>query len=123
MGMAKTLKGKENAGVSNMSLAMEAGLNAIMEKAKSKPGEKTVLDALFPAVEVMKNASDGKGITEICEDAAKAAAAGSEKTKEMRSVHGRAAYYGDNSVGILDGGSVVGKYIFEGIAAYFRKNT
>ena len=47
--------------------------------------------------------------------AAKAAATGSESTRQMRSVHGRAAYYGDKSIGLLDGGSVVGKLIFEGI--------
>jgi hypothetical protein len=35
----------------------------------------------------------------------------------MRSVHGRAAYYGDKSIGILDGGSVAGRLIFEAVAA------
>ena len=45
-----------------------------------------------------------------------AAAEDSESTKQMRSVHGRAAYYGDKSIGMLDGGSVVGKLIFEEIS-------
>jgi dihydroxyacetone kinase len=121
MGMAKTLKGKEDASISEMSTAMGAGLNMIMEKANSKPGEKTILDALFPAIERMKNASPGKDIVDVCEEAAKDAANGSEKTKEMRAVHGRAAYYENKSIGILDGGSVVGKLIFEGITAYFRE--
>ena len=48
--------------------------------------------------------------------AAKAAAEGSEATREMKSVHGRAAYYGEKSIGILDGGSVVGKLIFEALS-------
>ena len=38
----------------------------------------------------------------------------------MKSVHGRAAYYAEKSIGILDGGSVVGKLIFEGIAEPVR---
>ena len=50
------------------------------------------------------------------EAAAEKAAQGSESTKEMKSVHGRAAYYAEQSIGILDGGSVVGKLIFEVLA-------
>lgn len=50
------------------------------------------------------------------EAAAEKAAQGSENTKEMKSVHGRAAYYAEQSIGILDGGSVVGKLIFEALA-------
>jgi dihydroxyacetone kinase len=86
-----------------------------MEKAKSKPGEKTVLDALCPAVEALKKASSG-GAAEAFAAAAKAAAEGSESTKGMIPRHGRAAYYGEKGLGLLDGGSVAGKLIFEGIA-------
>lgn len=116
MGMAKVLKGKENAGIKEISAAMEAGINAIMEKAKSKPGEKTILDALCPALELLKNAGCYDEKT-IWAKTAEAAAKGSESTKAMKPVHGRAAYYGEKSIGILDGGSVVGKLIFEGICA------
>jgi dihydroxyacetone kinase-like protein len=117
MGMAKVLKGKEAAVLPEIALALEGGIRSIMEKAKSKPGEKTILDALCPAVEVLKNAgsSDEKAAWEA---AARAAAEGSERTRAMKSVHGRAAYYGEKSIGILDGGSVVGKLIFQGIWDY-----
>jgi dihydroxyacetone kinase len=47
------------------------------------------------------------------------AAQGSESTRNMLPKHGRAAYYGEKSIGVLDGGSVVGKLIFEALAAYF----
>ncbi len=117
MGMAKALKGKTEASLGELAAAMDAGLAAIMEKAKSKPGEKTILDALHPAIEALKaNAASGDSKAAF-QAAAKAAAEGSESTKNMRSVHGRAAYYGDKSIGMLDGGSVVGKLIFEGIEA------
>ena len=75
------------------------------------------MDALCPAVDMLIKNS-GENCKEAFSLAAKAAAAGSEGTKEMRSVHGRAAYYGDKSIGTLDGGSVVGKLIFEGIKTY-----
>jgi dihydroxyacetone kinase-like protein len=117
MGMAKILKGKETAALSEIALAMEGGLQSIMEKAKSKPGEKTILDALCPAVEVLKNAV-GSDEDAAWETATRAAAEGSERTRDMTSVHGRAAYYGEKSIGILDGGSVVGKLIFQGIRDY-----
>ena len=50
------------------------------------------------------------------EAAAEKAAQGSEDTKKMKSVHGRAAYYAEQSSGILDGGSVVGKLSVEALA-------
>ena len=114
MGMAKALKGKEEATFAECADALDAGLNKIMEKAKSKPGEKTILDALYPAIEVLKN-SDGSDKVAALKSAAAASAEGSENTKNMKSVHGRAAYYAEKSIGTLDGGSVVGKLIFEAI--------
>lgn len=114
MGMAKSLKGKEEATLAEVADAMEAGIRMIMDKAGSKPGEKTILDALYPGVEALKAQKDGDAKAAFTAAAA-AAAEGSESTKGMRSVHGRAAYYGEKSIGLLDGGSVVGKIIFEGI--------
>ena len=114
MGMAKALKGKAEATLAETAAALDAGLATIMEKAKSKPGEKTILDALHPAIEALRANTEGNTKAAFAA-AAKAAATGSESTRQMRSVHGRAAYYGDKSIGMLDGGSVVGKLIFEGI--------
>ena len=114
MGMAKALKGKDEASLAETAEAMEAGIRMIMDKAKSKPGEKTILDALYPGVEALKEQKDS-GAKAAFTAAAAAAQEGSESTREMRSVHGRAAYYGEKSIGLLDGGSVVGRIIFEGI--------
>lgn len=114
MGMAKPLKGKEEATFAEFAEAFQAGLERIMQRAESKPGEKTVLDALCPAAEAMaRNAADPRRALDA---AAEAARAGSESTRGMIAVHGRAARYGEKSLGILDGGSVAGKLIVEGIA-------
>lgn len=115
MGMAKSLKGKEQAELQDMAAAIEAGVRKIMEKTGSKPGEKTVLDALCPASELLMQEKDSDPKA-VWKKAAEAAAKGSEATRAMRSVHGRAAYYGDQSIGVLDGGSVVGRLIFEALA-------
>lgn len=114
MGMAKVLRGKSEITLEELADALIAGVERIMEKAKSKPGEKTVLDALYPAAQALKQ-NCGAGKIPAFRTAAQAAAAGSEATRQMKAVHGRAVYYGENSIGVLDGGSVVGKLLFEAL--------
>lgn len=122
MGIAKKLKGKTEFTQEEMTAALQAGVDNIMAKAGSKPGEKTILDALAPAVGRLSECG-GEGLEAACRAAAEAAADGSESTKQMKAVHGRAAYYAEKSIGVLDGGSVVGKLIFEGIADSVRQET
>lgn len=117
MGMAQALKDKNDASLLEMADAMEFGIKKVMERAGSKPGEKTVLDALCPGVESLV-ANAAQGSMSALKSAMIAAKKGSDSTKQMRSVHGRAAYYGDNSIGIIDGGSVAGYLIFEGLYKY-----
>ena len=112
MGMAKSLKGKTEATLPEFAEAVMSGVEKIMEKAGSKPGEKTILD---PAAVCLKE-HESESFGEALKAAAEIAAQGSENTKKMKSVHGRAAYYAEQSIGILDGGSVVGKLIFEALA-------
>jgi len=109
MGMAKAMRGKTDIDLAETSAAFKAGIEAISEKCGSKAGEKTI-DALE------KHSADGE--KKAFEAAAAAAARGSENTKNMKAVHGRAAYYAEKSIGVLDGGSVVGKLLFEAINTY-----
>lgn len=122
MGIAKKLKGKTEFTLEEMTEALQAGVDNIVAKAGSKPGEKTILDALAPAVCRLRECA-GEGPAAACREAAEAAAQGSERTKQMKAVHGRAAYYSEKSIGVLDGGSVVGRLIFEGIADSVRQET
>lgn len=112
MGMAKSLKEKTDITILELADALESGVNNIMKKAKSKVGEKTILDSLVPAIEVLKANYNKENAFELAYEAAKA---GSQNTKKMKSVHGRAAYFAEKSIGILDGGSVVGELIFKGL--------
>lgn len=114
LGMARSLKGKTEATLCEFADALTAGVQEIMAKASSKPGEKTILDALWPAAAALK-ANCTQCAALAFQTACAAAHAGSESTRAMRSVHGRAAYYGDKSIGLLDGGSVVGELIFKGV--------
>ncbi len=117
MGMAKSLKGKSECDVKELAEAMQAGAEHIMVKAESKRGEKTILDSLCPGIdELLKSASQGINEKEAFCAAASAAAEGAESTKSMEAVHGRAARYKNKSLGLMDGGAMVGKLIFQAIS-------
>ncbi len=115
LGMARTLKGNETADAALFAQALTAGVDKIMERAGSKPGQKTVLDALDPAAKAI-TAHAEEGFAAALQAAADAARAGAESTKDMKAVHGRAAYYGDKALGLIDGGAVAGTLIFEALA-------
>lgn len=112
-GIAKRLRGEEEFGLAVAAEAIAAGISAIMEKTGTKTGERTFIDAVYPASQTLLQACEqGKDIREAFSAAAKAAASGCEDTKEMLPVHGRSAYYGEKLLGFTDGGAEVGKLIF-----------
>ncbi|MDC7290028.1 dihydroxyacetone kinase subunit L [Blautia schinkii] len=120
MGMAKVLKGKMEATLPEMAAAMEAGVQMIMDKAKSRPGDKTILDSLIPGVQVLKEQCSEP---DVFEKAYQAAYEGMELTKTMKGKHGRIAYYGDKTIGEVDGGATVGMLIFKAVSDAVSKLT
>ncbi|MGL5717437.1 MAG: dihydroxyacetone kinase subunit DhaL [Paraclostridium sp.] len=113
---AKTLKGKQIVTLDDLIEFGDAAINGVKEVGKTEVGNKTMLDALYPAVEGLKEAkTEGLSIGEAINRAYEKASEGVEKTKELKSVHGRAAYYGDNSVGKPDPGATAVKFIIRGI--------
>ena len=115
MGIAKELKGKTEVSRQELSVALEKGLVNILDKTGSKVGEKTIIDSLSPGIESLLSSGSEEDKTAF-QNAYEASKAGAEKTKEMMAVHGRAAYYGEKSLGLVDGGAVVGTLIFKGMA-------
>ncbi|MBO5493549.1 MAG: DAK2 domain-containing protein [Pyramidobacter sp.] len=115
MGLASALKGKAEATFDDLADAFGKSLDKIVQRTGTKTGEKTMIDAYLPACEALK-AHAGATAEEGFKAAAEAARAGSEATKQMVAAHGRAAYYGEKSLGHFDGGSVVVKLVFETIA-------
>ena len=115
MGIAKELKGKTEVSRQELSVALEKGLDNILDKTGSKVGEKTIIDSLSPGIESLLSSGSEEDKVAF-QNAYEASKAGAEKTKEMMAVHGRAAYYGEKSLGLVDGGAVVGTLIFKGMA-------
>jgi len=116
-GMARSLKGNEDASAADFAQAILAGLQNVSDKTGSKPGEKTILDSLHPAAEALLANADS-GCVCATAKAAEAAAKGSEEAKERKAVWGRAAYFGEGSIGKLDGGAETGRLVMKAVAAW-----
>ena len=79
-----------------------SGVRAVSARGKSGPGEKTMLDVLFPVLEALQAA---EGRSDLIERVRAAASAGAERTTAMQATKGRASYLGARSVGHIDPGA------------------
>jgi dihydroxyacetone kinase-like protein len=85
---------------------LEAGLKGVQMRGKAEPGDKTMVDALTPAVEALERAQqDGAELPAALEQSAQAAREGMEKTVPMVARKGRASYLGERSAGHQDPGA------------------
>lgn len=80
------------------------GLAGVRMQTKAQRGDKTMMDALIPAVEAMQ-ATLTDDIAAILEAGAKAAGRGAEDTIRMKANFGRARNYGERSAGYADPGA------------------
>ncbi|HHY41762.1 MAG TPA: dihydroxyacetone kinase subunit L [Thermoanaerobacterales bacterium] len=87
----------------DLLVILEAALAGIKMRGKAEKGEKTIVDALEPAVEVLRSSSsvDAK----LFEKAVEAAKDGVEYTKGIIAKKGRASYLGERSIGHQDPGA------------------
>ena len=82
----------------------KGGLEGVQKNTKAMPGDKTMMDALYPAVTAMQEcASDD--VEEVLKAGAEAAQKGAEATVQMKANFGRARNYGEKSVGHADSGA------------------
>jgi len=114
-GMSEPAEGRDAVDVATLAAMFEAGLASVKTLTRAKPGDKTMLDALVPAVEAVRAAADeGAGLTEALDRAARAAGEGAEATKNMQATFGRAKNIGEKSVGTADPGATSVSLIFKG---------
>ena len=88
--------------------------DAMFEITKARIGDKTMMDALIPAVEVAESAPDDVGAILLV--AAAAAENGAEETKKQVSKFGRARSYGEQTIGTPDAGATSTAILFRGLA-------
>jgi phosphoenolpyruvate---glycerone phosphotransferase subunit DhaL len=107
--------GMADAAANDMAGMFEAGLAALRKQTKAQPGDKTMMDALVPAIQALRAAADsGRSAGEALSDAAAAARAGAEATRSLTARHGRARFLGEKTRGHADPGAVSISLLFEG---------
>ncbi len=78
--------------------ALKKAIDAVAARGKSQPGQKTMLDVLYP---VQAALAEGTPVSEIVTVADKAA----EATVPLKAIRGRASFLGDRSIGHMDAGA------------------
>jgi len=97
--------GREAFDAEGLATFLAIGLEAVEKRGGSRPGQKTMIDALAPAA-VAAKAAVSQGLPETLRRAAAAAVAGVEATKGMIATTGKARTLGERSLGHPDPGAV-----------------
>lgn len=99
-------KDKMELGLADIAKMFEEALDGVVQRGKARPGEKTMVDALTPAVEALREASQrGDNLSDALKQAAAAAEKGMKDTIPMKALKGRASYLGERSIGHQDPGA------------------
>lgn len=113
----KSLGDTADADPKDVATSLAAGVAGVIELGQAAPGEKTMIDALQPAVEAFTAAVDaGSSLGEAAAAAADAAESGAEATTPMQARKGRASYLGERSVGHRDPGAASSAMIIRALA-------
>ncbi|WP_431921417.1 dihydroxyacetone kinase subunit DhaL [Amycolatopsis tucumanensis] len=91
-------------GAAEVVAALRAGLEGVQARGKAVEGDKTMVDALLPAVAAAEKAGGGD-VAVVLSAAAEGAATGAESTVDLVARKGRASYLGERSAGHLDPGA------------------
>lgn len=114
----KALKGKSQLAAADVAAFFRAFAEGIVERGRTQPGNKTILDVMDPvALALEQAAAGGAALGSLPETARVAAAEGWEAAKMMMSQHGKAAIYREQTVGKPDPGATAGVLIVEGFVA------
>jgi dihydroxyacetone kinase-like protein len=112
--LGKQTAGKQELDANALVSILEAGLADIQRRGKAELGDKTMVDALAPALVAMRAA--GNDIAVTTRTAATAARDAAEKTTPMLARKGRASYLGERSIGHQDPGATSSALLLESLA-------
>jgi dihydroxyacetone kinase-like protein len=94
------------------------GLEGIQQRGKAQPGDKTMVDALLPAVEALEAAAAAQQPVAVALAAAQAAAEqGMRHTIGLQASKGRASYLGPRAIGHQDPGATSAFFLVAAAAA------
>jgi phosphoenolpyruvate---glycerone phosphotransferase subunit DhaL len=114
-GMATS--GKHELYEADVITMLQAALEGVKARGKAQPGEKTMVDALTPALTAAKEAeAQNLGLSQVLWRATEAAEGGMKATVPMLATKGRASYLGERSVGHQDPGATSSWLILKTLA-------
>ncbi len=120
--MAKAGADKDQIDAATFAAMIEDAHQQIQALGNAQVGDKTLIDALDPAVKALKGAIDsGKGFSEALDDMVAAAEKGKDSTKDMVAKIGRSARLGERSRGVLDAGATSCFLILQSMAGSIKK--
>ncbi|WP_336645299.1 dihydroxyacetone kinase subunit DhaL [Microbacterium sp. USHLN186] len=101
-----------------LAAALRAGLDGVIARGKAQAGDKTMLDAMIPAIDALDDRLSGGGeLSEAVAAAASAAEQGRDETLPLVARKGRASYLGERSAGHLDPGAASTALLFAALSA------
>jgi dihydroxyacetone kinase-like protein len=102
----RALGDAEEFGGQDLLAALRAALDGVVELGAAQPGDKTMVDALAPAVDALATALDaGEPLEKSLAAATEAAEEGARATVPLQARKGRASYLGERSIGHQDPGA------------------
>ena len=108
---------KEEVSPEDVAAALEAALGGVKQRGKAEVGDKTMIDALKPAVAAAKEAApDADGVAVVFRAAADAAGEGADSTEPLTARRGRASYMGERAAGHKDPGATSTHLLLEAAA-------
>jgi phosphoenolpyruvate---glycerone phosphotransferase subunit DhaL len=118
--MAKTTEDRDHLDGLTFAEAMRAGLDGVVERGKTQAGDKTMYDALAPALDALDDAlASGAGLGAALRSATVAADKGRDATIPMCAHKGRASFLGQRSVGHADPGAASAALLIASAATAF----
>lgn len=117
------LKGKMELTLSDWAVALEAAISGVVDLGKANVGDKTMIDALTPAVQVLNgNTGQELSMSEALKKSAQAAEEGMKGTIPLLALKGRASYLGERSIGHQDPGATSSFLLLDTAANVWVKN-
>jgi dihydroxyacetone kinase-like protein len=111
------LKGNDDISGADAVAALRAAIEGIKKRGKSDVGDKTLLDALVPAVDALEASLDaGNPAAVAVQKMAETARTAAEATSVLEARRGRASYTGERSIGSVDAGAVGVAVLIEKVA-------
>jgi phosphoenolpyruvate---glycerone phosphotransferase subunit DhaL len=118
---AAACAGKTEIQAADAVALFQAGVEGVGQRGKAAAGDKTMLDALLPALEAMRKGLEDKcSLTAILDAGAAAAQAGMTATIPMQARKGRASYLGARSIGHQDPGATSSYLLLKAAADTWR---